>query len=286
MRSYRLGLYEKSMPNHLSIAEKLSMTKQCGFDFLELSVDESAEKLARLDWTDQELWEVRRAIHESGVQIGSICLSGHRKYPLGDPDPEVRRRSMEIMAKAIALAGAVGARIIQLAGYDVYYKESSAQTRALFAANLKRCVQLAAADGVVLAFETMETPFLNTVKKALHWCGQIDSPYLQIYPDAGNITNACLSEGTGVEADLRAGHGRIAALHLKETAPGLFREVPYGQGHVDFDRVVRTAFDLGVRRFLAEFWYVGQEDWQGDILRSGAFLHAFLDRHDPAAGEV
>ena len=36
MREYRLGLYEKSMPNSLTLAQKLAEAKAAGFDYLEL----------------------------------------------------------------------------------------------------------------------------------------------------------------------------------------------------------------------------------------------------------
>ena len=51
---YELGLYEKSMPNTLSFREKLETVKATGFDFLEISIDETDEKLARLEWTKEE----------------------------------------------------------------------------------------------------------------------------------------------------------------------------------------------------------------------------------------
>ena len=51
---YELGLYEKAMPGNLSWKEKLELTRESGFDYLEMSVDESDEKLARLDWTQEE----------------------------------------------------------------------------------------------------------------------------------------------------------------------------------------------------------------------------------------
>ena len=40
---YELGLYEKSMPNTLSFREKLETVKATGFDFLEISIDETDE---------------------------------------------------------------------------------------------------------------------------------------------------------------------------------------------------------------------------------------------------
>ena len=55
---YRLGLYEKSMPNTLTWKEKLLCAKECGFDYIEISVDESDEKQARLEWSKEERKEL------------------------------------------------------------------------------------------------------------------------------------------------------------------------------------------------------------------------------------
>lgn len=52
--SYEQGLYEKSMPDHLSLKEKLHICKKYQFDYLELSIDESGEKLARLDFPERK----------------------------------------------------------------------------------------------------------------------------------------------------------------------------------------------------------------------------------------
>ena len=83
MGEYYLGLYEKSMPNSLSIREKLMETKKAGFDFMEISIDETDEKLSRLKWSKDKRYESVRAIWETGIRIMTMCLSGHRKYPIG-----------------------------------------------------------------------------------------------------------------------------------------------------------------------------------------------------------
>ena len=54
MKKYQLGLYEKSMPDTLSWQEKLEAAKAAGFEHLETSIDEKDEKLARLDWSEEE----------------------------------------------------------------------------------------------------------------------------------------------------------------------------------------------------------------------------------------
>lgn len=274
MAEYKLGLYEKALPETRSLVEKFEAARDAGFDFMELSIDETNEKLARLDWTPSEINKVRHSMEDAGLPVYSICLSGHRRFPLGDPDKAARERGLEIMEKAIHLAAGLGVRIIQLAGYDVYYKESSETTRAFFGENLARAVEMAACSSVLLAFETMETPFLNTVEKAMCWVNKIASPYLAVYPDLGNITCAFNGSRHLVTADLESGRGRIAAVHLKETKPGVFREVPYGEGHVDFEAGIKTAWALGVRFFTGEFWWTKRigDDWPSLLRENAAFL--------------
>lgn len=278
MSEYVLGLYEKSMPNELPLREKLLLAKESGYDFLELSIDETDEKLNRLKWNTATRRSAIQTMEDVGLPVRSICLSGHRKYPLGHPDPAIRRRGMEIMEDAIELADDLGIRMIQLAGYDVYYEAGNEKTRECFAENLEKSVAMAAKAGVILAFETMETDFLNTVEKAMYWVERIGSPYLQVYPDSGNITNAAVACGRDVLEDLRAGAGHVAAVHLKETVPGVFREVPYGSGHVDFAGITKTAMDMGVRRFLAEFWYDSCTNWKQTLLENNRFLRHYLDQ--------
>lgn len=278
MKAYQLGLYEKAMPGTLTWLEKLRQTKAAGFDHMEISIDESEAKLARLDWSEAERLELRRAIEESGVPIRSMCLSGHRKYPLGSREPKQRERSLDIMRKAVDFAEYFGIRIIQLAGYDVYYEEGDAVTRAHFAENLARSVALAAAKGVTLGFETMETPFMDTVAKAMDYVAAINSPYLGVYPDIGNLKNAALLYGTSVVEDLGEGEASIFAAHLKETLPGHYREIPFGTGHTEYLPCLRELKRQGVRLFVGEFWYVGSEAWRDELRFANDFLRARLDQ--------
>ena len=169
MKKYALGVYEKAIPGDLSWREKLQAAKDAGYDFMEISIDETDAKLARLEWTREERMELVNLMSEIGLPLRSMCLSGHRKYPLGSPDPAIEARSMEIMEKAIQLADDLGVRIIQLAGYDVYYVPSSAETVERFGRNLKKAADMAARLGIVMGFETMETEFMNTVEKSMYW---------------------------------------------------------------------------------------------------------------------
>lgn len=57
-KDYTLGLYEKAMPEYLSWKEKLEAAKKAGFDFVEISIDETEERLSRLDMSQAERMEM------------------------------------------------------------------------------------------------------------------------------------------------------------------------------------------------------------------------------------
>lgn len=281
MAGYALGLYEKAMPGTMTIGEKLECAKECGYDYIELSVDETDEKLARLDWTKEERLALVTEMYRVGLPLRSMCLSGHRKYPFGAKDPEVRKRGMEIMEKAIDLADDLGIRTIQLAGYDAYYEKDQWEgSRQAFLENLTKATEMAAAKGISMGFETMETPFMNTVWKSMFYVNHIDNPWLGVYPDCGNLTNAAVADGSSVTDDLYSGRGHVIAMHLKATKPGLFRDMVFDDptSHVDFEADIARAWSLGVRRYVTEMWYLGSEKWKDDIHTANRTMRAILDR--------
>lgn len=62
------------------------------------------------------------------MQIKSMCLSAHRRFPFGSADAAVRARARDIMDRAIDFSCELGIRVIQLAGYDVYYEPSTPES--------------------------------------------------------------------------------------------------------------------------------------------------------------
>lgn len=272
---FELGLYEKAMPNNLNWEEKLKFAKSVGYDFVEISIDETDEKLSRLNMSKEERKNLVNLMMDNNIYIRTMCLSGHRKYPLGSNNKETVKRSLDIMEKAIILANDLGIRIIQIAGYDVYYEDSSIETVKRFEENLKKSTEIAAKFGVILAFETMETEFMNTVEKAMDYVNKINSPYLQVYPDIGNITNASKLYNNDVLKDLETGKGHIVGMHLKETVPNKFREIPFGTGHVDFEKAINLAFNLGVRKYVTELWCTNDK-WQQEVKEAYNMMNDIL----------
>lgn len=259
-----LGIYEKALPKGLSWYDRLELVHKLGFNFLELSIDESDERLARLDWTKEQRAEVRDAIWQTGTRIHTIMLSGHRRYPLGSYDEKTRKLSIEMLYKAVDLAVDLGVRNIQMAGYDVYYDKKSVTSREYFVEGLKKCIAYAAGHEVMLDIETMDDPFLNSIEKVEHMKKEIHSPWLQAYPDLGNI-NAWPENDIG--SDLENNIDSIAAIHLKDTLPvtknfsGQFKNVPFGKGTVDFQGCLKELKRLNYNgAYTIEMWSETSED--------------------------
>ncbi|VFS52850.1 L-ribulose-5-phosphate 3-epimerase ulaE [Budvicia aquatica] len=183
-----LGIYEKALPQGDDWLAKLTLAAELGFDFVEMSLDESDSRLARLDWSPEQRMALVSAVAKTSVRVPSMCLSAHRRFPLGAEDDETRNQGLEIMRKAIRLAQDVGIRVIQLAGYDVYYKQANDNTRERFRHGLKESVEMASRAQVTLAMEIMDYPLMNSISKALGYAHYLNNPWFQLYPDIGNLS--------------------------------------------------------------------------------------------------
>ncbi|POY43693.1 xylulose 5-phosphate 3-epimerase [Avibacterium gallinarum] len=275
MRKHKLGIYEKALPKHISWQDRLSIAKACGFDFVEISIDESDERLSRLDWTKAQRLELVQAIINTGVTIPSMCLSGHRRFPFGSHDEATRQKAYEIMEKAIQLAVDVGIRTIQLAGYDVYYEEQDESTLERFQQGMEWAVELAASNQVTLSMEIMDTQFMSSITRWKKWDDIIRSPWFTVYPDLGNLS----AWNDNVVEELKLSIDKISAIHLKdtykvtETCAGQFRDVPFGEGCVDFVTCFKTLTELNYRgAFLIEMWTEKAQEPIEEIIKARRFI--------------
>ena len=273
-RSLRWGIYEKALPVESPWPQKLAAAAAAGYDFVELSIDECQERLARLDWTGAPLREMRCLLAGAPASIDTLCLSAHRKYALGSPSEPVRQQGLSIMRKAIDLAAELGIRMIQVAGYDVHYEESTEKTRALYAQSIQASVEWARGACVMLALENVDCPFIDSIEKGMRLVSGVNSPWFQLYPDIGNLTAA----GKDVPSELRAGGRHIVGVHVKDTRPQEFRRVPLGQGCVDFHAAFRTLRELDYRGpLVVEMWNEAAADPAAVVTEARRWLAAKVD---------
>lgn len=273
--NHLLGLYEKALPPEMDWEERLQTAGELGYDYLEISIDEKDERIERLDWNDGQKEKLHAAIQKTGVPIPSMCLSGHRRFPYGSADPAIRQKAHELTEKAILFGREFGIRVIQLAGYDVYYEESTPESLRYFMEGLKSAVRLAEKYQVMLAMEIMDTRLMSSISRYKRYKEEIPSPWFTVYPDLGNLT----AWGNDPRSELSLGISEIVGVHLKDTLavtptfPGQFKCVPFGEGCVDFASELRILEDLGyMGPYMMEMWYASGMDWKTYIGNAKQFM--------------
>lgn len=261
----RIGIYEKAYPDSLTWDERLTEASKAGYDFVEMSIDDSDARLSRLDWTPSTRMALRRSMDNAGLPILTMGLSGHRKYPMGSAFPQIRQKSLEILNRTIELAYDLGIRVIQLMGYDVFSEESNAETQQRFLEGLKQGAQWASAANVMLALENVDVDTVNSIDKALRFVREVNSPWLNIYPDMGNLVAA----GYDPVEQLKIGSGYLVGMHVKDALPGEVRGVVFEKGNVPFADIFRTLSEINYSGpLVVEMW--AHLDKSGDPARAAA----------------
>lgn len=275
LHGHLIGLYEKALPLKWDWPTRLYIAKELGFDYMEISIDETDERINRLRWSSGERLELLLNTRTIRMPIRSMCLSAHRRYPFGSADPQIRKRAYEIMEAAILFAKDIGISVIQLAGYDVYYEPSTDNSVKKFMDGLKWAVKLAEHHQIMLAMEIMDTPFMNSISKHLWYEQQINSPWYRVYPDLGNLT----AWGNNVSEELEKGISSIVAIHVKDTkavneqSKGQFKSVTFGEGDVDFKQCFRTLEQLNYNGpYLVEMWSINAEQQDIDNIKKAMTL--------------
>lgn len=272
-----LGIYEKALRGPAPVTPRqwrdfLAQVAQGGFSFLDLSIDESPEREARLEWSAEQWRAVRRAAEDAGVMIGGICLSIHRRIAPGSADPATRQRAREVMAQGLRACHEVGAPVLQIAGYYCFYEEPGPDSARWYAELLADSVPLAARLGVVMGIENVDGVGVTSITRAMELVEQIDSPFLQVYPDLGNIAE----QGLDPDVEVPAGRGHMVAMHAKDVRRGEPRRVDMGTGIVDWDHSFELLRAQGwAGRMMIEMW---NDDAPDSVERSGR-AREFITEH-------
>jgi predicted hexulose-6-phosphate isomerase len=268
-----IGIYEKAFPSELSWEERLEQARQAGYDFVEMSVDDSDERLARLNWDSSSRDSLRRSIEKTGIPILTMGLSAHRKYPLGSASDDVRKRGLEILHQAIVLAKDLGIRIIQLMGYDVFYEKSDENTKEKYLHGLMQGASWASAAGVMLALENVDVDTVNSVEKALTFVKKVNSPWLNLYPDMGNL----VAFGYDPVTQLRLAGKYLVSVHIKDALPGEVRGIQFNKGMVPFSETFKTLYEMNFSGpLVVEMW--AHLDKTGNPLHAAKEARQFIEQ--------
>ncbi len=271
-----LGIYEKALKWTGRWEDLLRQAAAAGFSFVDISVDETPEREARLRWTPQERQAVADAIETTGVPLGGLCLSVHRRIAPGSADPDVRARAREVLVQGIDLCADLHIPVLQLAGYFAYYEDAHPNARQWYVDCLRAGAEYAARRGVLLGIENVDGTDITSISAAMAVVEEVGSPWLQLYPDLGNLAE----QGLDPIRELRRGDGHMLALHAKDVRRGEPRRVPMGGGIVDWDAsFAELARQHWSGRLMIEMWNDEADDSADRAAAARAFIAGKLTEH-------
>jgi L-ribulose-5-phosphate 3-epimerase len=269
---FPIGLYEKAIPA-ASWPDLLRQARHAGYDYVEISIDETEERLARVTSPASERAALRQAIADAGVPIMTMCLSAHRKFPLGSASSDVRRRGLDLLRDAVRFAADIGLRIVQVMGYDAFYEPSTPDTRARFIEGLEMGARWAGQYGVMLGLENVDCEIADSISRMLGLIESVNSPWLQLMPDMGNLAAA----GHVPERELRQAVGRLVGIHCKDVVPHVIRRIPFETGILSFSAVFATLAAVTFSGpMTVEMWADG--DTTGDPIGAARAARSLVDR--------
>ena len=171
-KSLKFGMIKED----LSILDKFKLLKDLGFDGVELDYP-----------NDLDNKEILAARDITGLEIPGVVNSYHWKYPLSDPDPEVRKKCSDSMIDSLRNCKVYGGTTVLLVpamvkaevSYEDAYKRSQEEIRKL--------LPYAEETGVKIAIENVWNNFLISPLEAARYIDEFESDMIGWYFDVGNI---------------------------------------------------------------------------------------------------
>ena len=241
------GINIWSFQSGMTIAECIAMANDAGYDGIELSLDEEGE--LSLNSGEKEVLRIKRIAEDEGIEIASLATGLYWKYPVTSSDPGIRQKSKDIVKKQLAIAAYLGTDGIlvvpgAVAGFDP--KGEVVQYDVAYNRALEAFTELKAeaeSAKISICLENVWNKFLLSPLEMRDFVDKINSPYVGVYLDVGNIIYTGYPEHW-----IRILGKRIRKVHSKDfrrSARTLEGVVDLLAGDVNFPEVIRALNEVG-----------------------------------------
>ncbi|NIA13120.1 MAG: TIM barrel protein [Nitrospiraceae bacterium] len=244
------GINQWAFPADMPATEAISIAKKVGFKAFEVCV--GAQGPVRLNVTQRDVMAIRKHAEREGIELTSIGCGLGWELPMTSPDPNVRTKGVEAVARALEIASCLGVdSVLTVPGsvtpevsYDV------AIENALNA--IQDLVPTAERLKVSVAIENVWNKFLLSPVEMRDFIDQFQSEYVGAYFDVGNIILYGYPEQW-----IRILGNRICMVHAKDfraSAGNFGGFVMLMEGDVNWPAVMAAFREVGYDRALvAEF---------------------------------
>jgi len=235
-----------------TLEESMDLAKKAGYEGIELALDETGR--TGLTATPEDLAKIKAYAEKTGLALPSVATGLYWSYPFTSNDEAVREKAVEIAEKQLEMAKALGADTILIVPgavdipwvdnfdaipYDIAYE------RALTGFN--RIKSKAEALKIHVGIENVWNQFLLSPLEMRDFVDKINSPYVGVYFDVGNVVAMGRPEHW-----IKILGSRIRKVHFKDYK----RSVGTLSGFVDL-----LAGDVDWPAVTAAFKEIGYDDW-------------------------
>ena len=123
----------------------------------------------------------------NGIRVASVMNQAHWAKPLSDPDPDVRKQSVDGIVQSIDTAVALGAETVLVVPAVVNDKVCYEEAWERSIESIRSVLPYAREQGVVLAVENVWNKFLLSPIEFAAYVDAFADDYLKAYFDVGNI---------------------------------------------------------------------------------------------------
>lgn len=202
---------DNMIPKGWTFEQGLALIKKSGYDGVELWLGETP--WFQMNTSDAQVRELRRKVEDAGLRISDVANSLDWEENISARDPRVREKALRHVERQIETAQLAGTdAILVVAGlvteevpYNEVYGRTIESLHALEASALKARVRIGCENC------NAEHRFLITPREFSQFLDEVNSPWVGIHLDVGNIHE------TGFAEQWIEIHGpRITRIHLKD----------------------------------------------------------------------
>jgi len=227
--------------------EQFAATASAGFAAIELVL--SADGPLRSDTPLDECTALAQKAADGGLQIAGLATVDFWQINYASPDEADRRRAVELTLRMLDRAAALRAGAV-LVVPAVVGRATEPHMQVTYADALLRTLDAlstlrheAEARCVTIALENVWNRFLLSPVEAADLIDRVNSPFVGLYLDVGNV----LAFGYPEDWITTLG-GRIARVHIKDydlNRPGSAGFCPLGEGSIDWPAVIGALCSVG-----------------------------------------
>jgi sugar phosphate isomerase/epimerase len=247
------------------LEEGLKALAEAGFAGVEISLSDVEELDAQ--WLTDRLGTY--GLKVSAFASGRMCLE--KSLCLCNPEPEARKKALEVLTAILKLAARFQAPLIigGVRGKLTGDEDQKARQRATAVDTMRRCSLIAQDLGIHLLLEPInryETNFINTAQDGLSLLEEIGQPAFKLLLDTFHMN----IEESNLNATLKGAGQQLRYVHFADN-----NRLAPGRGHIDFPALMQTLSRINYNGFISAEILPIPDDATA-LKQTGKYLHTLL----------